>query len=156
MLFLNRLHRLNITTQPPVQVNAKAHDFLGLVATQEFKVQSSRFKVQGSKSSPEPEKAKIAGSGRPPTRSFAEKLLLWPIWCDLVRLGAIGGAEFNPPSLKLRRTGVQGSGRNWKRQTLQLAATGCNSGPDAALEGRPWLADWTPFRKKRQVAVSCS
>jgi hypothetical protein len=34
-----------------------------------FEVQSSRFKVQGSRSSPEPEEAKTAGSGHPPARS---------------------------------------------------------------------------------------
>jgi hypothetical protein len=33
------------------------------------KVQSSKFKVQGSKFRPELEEAKIAGSGRPPARS---------------------------------------------------------------------------------------
>jgi hypothetical protein len=34
MLYLNRLHPLNITTQPPIQVNAKARIFWGLVADQ--------------------------------------------------------------------------------------------------------------------------
>jgi hypothetical protein len=37
------------------------------------------------------------------------------IWCDLVRIGAIGGGEFKVQGSKFK---VQGPARNWKRQEL--------------------------------------
>jgi hypothetical protein len=61
---------------------------IGAIGGAEFGVQSSKFKVQSSRSSPELEEAKVAGSGRPPARSNLVgslfSLLLGLIGFDLV------------------------------------------------------------------------
>jgi hypothetical protein len=151
-----------------------------------FKVQSSRFKVQGSKFKVQSSRFKVQGSKfkvqssarkwktqKLPVRAavqadyLREKLFLvrfGAIWCDGAGLVAESGtavphskthramrAAEIPPGCGARRAKAAFDPHS---ASIPIRIIHFDEHWNTLSSG--WMADWRPFRKKRQLAVSCS